>query len=727
MTFRFGFAVAAALLMTRCARRAETFPQAPVVLISVDTLRADHLPAYGYRHLETPAIDRLRKDAVLFENAYAHVPLTLPSHATILTGLLPYQHGVRDNIGFRLSPRHTTLAALLRERGYATGGAVSSYILERSRGLDRGFDFYDDEFGAGAREERPGDATARRLENWADGVGSQRAFLFLHLYEPHSPYEPPEPYQSRYGQSPYDGEIAAADAVVGRFLEYLRRRRLYDRAIVIFVSDHGEGLGDHGEEEHGVFLYREAMRVPLLIKLPGSKSAGASVRGPVGLVDLVPTVTALIGLPAAKDLPGAPLPLEDSSADRSARRIYGESLYPRLHMSWSDLASLTDARYQYIEAPRPELYDLAADPGEKTNLAPGKPPAFRSLRLALQRIERPMQGPERSTPEEVAKLASLGYIGVMSGTLATQDLPDPKDRVAELPKYKRLFTLFYAKKDREAVAASRDLLAVNPRYLPAWRMLSESLARLGEPKEAAAVLEKGIAEVGDTGIGEEISQAYEQLAALLEKSRERGRLERVLREALGRNLVTEPMRRALGRLLTDTGRAPEAVAVLTPLNEGGDTDSLDLLGVALAESGQLEEARAAFEKALAARPESATILVHLGSLALRRKDPAGARDWFEKALRAEPDAAGTLTLLGVSQAALGEEARAREAWRRALALDPRQYDALFNLAILDGRSGRTEQARRALERFVAAAPAERYATNLAEARRLLRSLPRNGS
>ncbi|HEY3205269.1 MAG TPA: sulfatase-like hydrolase/transferase [Thermoanaerobaculia bacterium] len=724
MIFRSGFPVAAALLMTCCARRAETYPQAPVVLISVDTLRADHLPVYGYRRLETPAIDRLRRDAVLFENAYSNVPLTLPSHATVLTGLLPYQHGVRDNIGFRLARGRPTLAFWLREKGYATGGAVSSYLLEKSRGLDQGFDFYDDEFGDGAREERPGDATAERLRKWLDAAGSKPVFLFLHLYEPHSPYVPPEPYRSRHRLNPYDGEIAAADAVVGRFLDDLRHRGLYDGAIILFFSDHGEGLGDHGEEEHGVFLYREAIRVPLLLKLPGSRSAGAVVRQPVGLEDVFPTVMALVGLPTPEGLPGRPLPVAEGTGEHPTRRIYSETLYPRLHMHWSDLTSLTDARYQYIEAPRPELYDLLTDPAERNNLAGGMPPPFRSMRLEVQRLVRPLQSPEASTPEEIAKLASLGYIGVMAGTLTDRNLPDPKDHVAELPRYKRLFTLFYAKNDAEAVAAARDLLVVNPRFLPAWRMLSESLDRLGKPGEAASVLEKGIAEVGETGIGEEISQAYEQLAALLEKSGDRPRLENVLRAAMARNLATEPVRRGLARLLTETGRANEAVAVLSPLKDVGDPDTLDRLGIALAESGKLEEAEAAFQRALLASPRNASVLLHLGSLALRRKDPTAAREWFEKSLRAEPDAPGTLTLLGVARIALSDEAGAREAWQRALALDLGQYDALFNLAILDGRRGRTEEARRALERFVAKAPADRYAANLAEARRLLRLLPK---
>jgi choline-sulfatase len=708
------------LFASACSKREPTFALAPVVLISVDTLRADHLPPYGYRRVETPHLDLLRKDSILYENAYSPVPLTLPAHASLLTGLLPYENGVRDNIGFRLAGFHPTLAVLLRKEGYATGAAVSSYVLQRERGLNAGFDFYDAEFTATSADERPGARTAERLEKWMDTVRGEPVFLFLHLYEPHAPYAPPEPYKSRYAANPYDGEIAAADAVVGRFLDGLRRRALYDRAIVFFLSDHGEGLNDHGEDEHGVFLYREAIRVPLFLKLPGSKDAGRTVTAPVGLIDVLPTVTALLGLPKPANVDGIPLPVDENGAALE-RRLYSETLYPRLQLGWSDLASLTDAHYQYIEAPRPELYDLLADPREKNDLSRLKTPAFRSMRSELQGLARPLRGPDPATPEEVKRLASLGYIGIVPGTLIDQNLSDPKDHVGTLRKLKELFALFYARKDREAIAAAKEVLSENPRILSAWRMMGESLARAGELDEAARVVEKGIEEAGTSGVGEEISQAYDQLASLFDRAGKRGESERVLREAVRQNLATESMKRSLAKILTETGRSPEALTLLSPLSAGGDAATLDLLGVALAESGRLVEARATLLRALE-RNENLDVLFHLGALSLRERDPAGAKDWFERALRLNPRAPGTLTSLGQAQVQLGDDAGALDSWTKAISLDPRQYDALFNLAVLAGRSGRYDQARRALERFLSAAPPDRYAANIAEARRLLRSL-----
>ncbi|MFY9550584.1 MAG: sulfatase, partial [Thermoanaerobaculia bacterium] len=277
------------LAQTGCGRGTSA-AGAPVILISIDTLRADHLPAYGYRKVETPNLDALRRDSVLFENAYSHVPLTLPSHVTIFTGLLPPQSGVRDNLGYALGPAPPTLGSALKAKGYATGGAVSSIVLSHATGVSRGFDFYEDGIEPTkanqtiSRVQRNGAETAALLTNWIRGRGKGPFFAFLHLFEPHSPYEPPEPYRSRYPLL-YDGEIARADEIVGGFLQDLKDRGLYDRALIVFLSDHGEGLNDHGEDEHGVLLYREAIHVPLIVKLPGSRRAGETVAAPVALVD----------------------------------------------------------------------------------------------------------------------------------------------------------------------------------------------------------------------------------------------------------------------------------------------------------------------------------------------------------------------------------------------------------------------------------------------------------
>ncbi|HEX9160675.1 MAG TPA: sulfatase, partial [Thermoanaerobaculia bacterium] len=288
------FSLAVLLILAACSGRITDHPShaTPVFLISVDTLRSDHLPAYGYTGVQTPNLDALRRDSVLYRRVYSQCPLTLPSHLTMLTGLRPGDHGVRDNIGFKLPDNVPTLASLLKQNGYATGAAVSAFVLRRDSGIGRGFDFYDDEVEPVGptqvigRVQRNGEETVRVAKAWIDQQ-AKPVFFFLHLYEPHTPYTPPEPYFSRYANH-YDGEIAYADAIVGDFIGYLKRKQMYDDALLIFLSDHGEGLNEHGEEEHGIFLYRESLQVPLLMKLPKSRHAGEAADAPIELTDVFP-------------------------------------------------------------------------------------------------------------------------------------------------------------------------------------------------------------------------------------------------------------------------------------------------------------------------------------------------------------------------------------------------------------------------------------------------------
>jgi arylsulfatase A-like enzyme/Tfp pilus assembly protein PilF len=719
-------AVAAAIVLgaiAGCARRPASRPDVPIVLISIDTLRADRLPAYGYRGVSTPALDALARDSIVFENAYAQTPLTLPSHATLLTGLLPTRHGVRDNIGFRLSTEHETIAAALKKRGYATAAAVSSFALRKDRGLAAGFDLYDDDFGAGSPDERVGAESAKSLERFAESRAGAPLFLFFHLYEPHTPYAPPEPFRAQYSARPYDGEVAAADAAVGGFLDYLKKRGLYDRALIVLVSDHGEGLGDHGEDEHGVFLYRETIHVPLFVKLPGSKGPSRRVRVPVGLTDVFPTIAEAAGVPARDDDKAVSLARLAEDPGRGTRRIYSETLYPRLQLGWSDLAALTDERFSYIEAPRPELYDLSTDPAQKRDLAAGRPPALRTMRAELLLLRNPQVAPEKPSSEELEKLGSLGYIRVDPGSAQRGTLPDPKDRIGELRRFKQLFDLFYARRDAEAIALARAILSESPQILSVWRMLATSLDRQGRPAEAAAALSTALAKTDLTGSAEDVEQTVGELAALSSRAGDSRAAEKTLSELMQRGVDSEPVRRELARLLHRRGQVPQALALLTDSGKSGDPATLDVYGAVLADAGRLEEARAVFRRALELEPDRADVLLHLGMLSLRENDPASARDWFTKSLAAEPRAPGTLAGLGLAQARLGDNRSALESWDRALDLDPRQFDTLFNRAVLAGRTGDAAGARRGLERFIATAPAGRYSAQIAEARRLLRALP----
>ncbi len=643
-----GLALALAALAISSCRKAESLASqgVPVVLISVDTLRADHLPAYGYRNVETPHLDALRKDSVLFENAYSHVPLTLPSHVSLFTGLLPPQHGVRDNLGYALSSGPTTLAAYMKSKGYATGGAVSSIVLSHVTGVNRGFDFYEDTVEPDrtgqtlSRVQRHGDETAALLTDWIGPRADSPFLAFLHIFEPHTPYEPPEPYKSRYALA-YDGEIARSDEIVGGFLRYLKDQEIYDRALIVFFSDHGEGLDDHGEDEHGVLLYREAIHVPLLVKFPNSRRAGESVGGAVGLTDIFPTVAEVAGLPAPPGLAGKSLTTTlagGAGSKTEERRIYGETLYPRLHLGWSDLASLIDRKNQYIESPRPELYDLVADPGEKNDLSAGLPPAFRSMRAELARLPRPLQAPGSTDPEQVKKLAALGYISASSADLAKKDLPAPRDRIGSVQKLKSGFTALVAHRYPDAAKIFAELLEEEPGMTDVWQMYSEALMRVGREKEALAALQTAarlspgspqvmmalseyFMETGDFAEARRHAEAigdagtaspHENLARIAIAEGDLAAAEKEARAALERYPSRRVPRLILGRVLHDRGDYPGALMELDLAARPRGSESAVplqnlqfLRGDCLARLGRERESEAAFQEEIRMFPSNA--------------------------------------------------------------------------------------------------------------------------
>ncbi|HUE87949.1 MAG TPA: sulfatase-like hydrolase/transferase [Vicinamibacterales bacterium] len=489
-------AIAAAAAAWLVLPRDSAAPSAngPIVLISIDTLRADRLPAYGYQGVRTPAIDRLAADGIVFERAYAHSPLTLPSHASMLTGKLPFEHGVRDNIGFALPATDRHLGHELKDAGFATAGVVSSYVLRKDTGIGAGFDFYDSEMPPASSEmpfgdvQRDGSDSLGVARTWLDSLASDRFFLFFHLYEPHTPYTPP-PAFSRY--APYDGEIAYADSIVGELLAQLRDKGLYDQATIVLLSDHGEGLGDHGEEEHGVFLYDESIRVPLIVKLPRQDAAGRRVSAPVQHIDVLPTILDLVDREVPSGLRGRSLrPLLTGDGVLPERGIYSESLYPRYHFGWSELFALTSAQHRYIKAPREELYDLQQDPGERHNLADKEPSAAAAMRRGLDSLlaAHAVTSPASVSSEERSRLQALGYVATpVDRGLPGQDLPDPKDRIAVLDQLKAAADHTRA---GQYDAASRQLRAVlhdNPAMASAWQQLGNVLTlagRLGEAVEA---------------------------------------------------------------------------------------------------------------------------------------------------------------------------------------------------------------------------------------------------
>ena len=432
--------------------RASAPVNGPIIVISIDTLRADHLPAYGYRKVRTPALDALAADGVVFERAYAHAPQTLPAHVAILSGRLPFETGVRDDVG-AVKPGERLLPQLLRERGYATGGVMSSTRLQKPTGIAQGFDFFDAEMPAASpdarrRDGRDSEAVA---EHWLDTVGTSRVFLFLQLDDLRQTYTPHDSF-SQTG-TPYDGAIAYVDDVVGRLTHYLKSHQLYDRSTIVVLSDHGEGLGDHGEQEHGLFVYDEVLHVPLIVKQAAGGDAGRRVGDLVQQVDLVPTILDLVKAPVPGNLHGRSLKtLLDGTGHLPEEPVYAETLYGRTHFGWSELTTLFDGRYRYIKAPREELYDLARDPHERENLAGTGATPERALRAALDRL---VAGPANAADEDTGGAGS-----------------DPKDKAEVLETYRAALGLAAGRKWGPAIALLQGIVKQDDGLVEVWGQIA---------------------------------------------------------------------------------------------------------------------------------------------------------------------------------------------------------------------------------------------------------------
>ncbi len=712
-----GSVIAAALLATACGRDSSPgpgrFPGAPVIVISVDTLRADHLPAYGYRQVETPNIDGLRRDSVLFERVYSHCPMTLPSHASMFTGLLPTEHGVRNNIGYRFEgEKLRTLAEELRERGYAAGAAVSSYVLRSDTGIDDGFELYEDSIavataGATSEHQRSGTETLKHAQAWILGHREQPFFFFLHLYEPHAPYDPPEPFKSRY-PSAYDGEIAAADAIVGELIRSLKDSGLYDSAIIILTSDHGEGLGDHGEDQHGILLYREALWVPLLVKLPGSHQAD-SISRPTPLAHLFGTVLRLVGI----DLPSRPASWFDSGGDSGgdteaeARPIYSETLYPRIHLGWSELRSLTDGRYHYIEGPSPELYDLESDPGEAKNL-------ITIERREASRLRREMQAAYPATaataaaigeidPEEARNLAALGYVGTPRER-GPGPLPNPRDEVKNLARIKAAFRFADERRLDEAAAALRSLLQENPKLMDVWSKLGEVLVESGRYEEAIEAYRSAITHAErfspDLALalgfaylkhGEAVTAATHARLALKTHPREANELlarvaleegrfdaaEEHVRSALQPGdsqpatlLLLADVERSVGKLERALQSVQEAERRAEELGVGKLQGADYLRGDLLARLDRPDEAATAYRREIAAFPQHLQAYANLAVILIIQGRSAEANELLEQMARSNPHRGAFL--LAAKTLEVFEDRQGAARWRqRAARQDPR--------------------------------------------------------
>lgn len=465
-------------------------PNTPVILISIDTLRADHLSAYGYRKSATPHIDSFAQNGTIFTGVNAQIPLTLPSHTVLFTSTYPFENRVEEN-GERVPAGLTTLASVLRDHGYKTAAFVGSCLLNRELGLDRGFDVYDSPFHieSGAAENpysvrvrRDGALVIRAARQWLDANRGQAVFAFLHLFDLHTPYAAPAA-AGRSGSAGYDAELAYVDQLMGRLRDALEQGGWWDRSLVILLSDHGESLGDHGETSHGYFIYQSTLHVPLLVHWPaGSGDHAARVAEPAGLIDVAPTVLDFLRIPAPAAFHGASL------LHAAAHPVYSESVYARDAFQWAALRGLREGARMFIQAPKPELYNFSADPDEANNLFRADSTEARPLETALAKLvaqfapKRTAGAPE-ILPQMRATLGSLGYLSGGAPGLGSGGA-DPKDRLPEFNLYEKALTALYGGRFETAVASFRELLAHDGRNALARYYLGDAFLRSGKPDDA---------------------------------------------------------------------------------------------------------------------------------------------------------------------------------------------------------------------------------------------------
>jgi arylsulfatase A-like enzyme/Flp pilus assembly protein TadD len=629
-----------------------------LLLVTIDTLRPDRLGCYGSAYLKTPQIDDLAQRGVLFTRAFAHTPETLPSHTNILLGTTPLYHGVHDNVNFHVRPEFLNLAKWLKDRGYSTGAVVGAFPLDSRFGLTQGFDMYDDNYGWQNREalvfvERKAEVVVERACRWLENQKGPW-FLWVHCFDPHQPYDPPEPYKTQYKNSLYTGEVAYTDNSLGKLFSYLRDQKLEDKTLIIFTADHGESLGEHGETTHGYFAYNSTISVPLIIACPGAKPGRVTQN--VCHTDIFPTVCDLLHVDKPPFLQGVSLVPAIEGKELPKRSIYFESLMSYYARGWAPLRGLLEGNNKFIDSPIPELYDLEKDFDEGNNLAASTSlGAFRANLAELTKKQSSAQeqtarqGVDRETRE---KLKSLGYV-------SSSQAPPKKS--------------FTAQDDL------KTLLPYHSRVLEA-----AVLYQTGQAEVAIALLKQVVLERKD------FDTAYTNLAYYFKEQRRMRESLDILRQGYVNNPMSFRILVMYGIGLVEAGRFDEAIDIL---KKGlsivdFDAEAWNYLGVAYWNKGDFEEARKAYEHSLALDTNYPLAVNNLGSLNLsvflKSKDPqayARAVENFKRAIDLDPTYASAYNGLGAALKMAGDVDGAMMNWKKAVELKPDFGFALYNLGL----------------------------------------------
>jgi arylsulfatase A-like enzyme/Flp pilus assembly protein TadD len=619
----------------------EASPASPnLLLVTIDTLRADRLGCYGNSNIHTPNLDQLAKAGVVFENAVASTPLTAPSHASIFTGLYPTVHKVRDTGGFILQPSHRTLAEILQQQGRATAAFVGSSVLKKHFGFNAGFTVYDDEMPksdphavAGEYAERRAGEVVDRAISWLGSQSGKRFFLWVHVFDPHSPYNPPAEFRETYRGRLYDGEIAYTDQQLGRLFEAVRTKN----TLIVVLSDHGESLGEHGEYTHGVFLYDSTLRIALMLAGPGVP-AGLRVRSQARTIDLLPTLLELIGSKAPDAVQGTSL-VPTFKGKTAESRSYVESLYPKINMGWAELRGIRTDRWKYIRAPKPELYDLVKDPGETTNVIADHPSDAQQFEADLQaaggveKVETTL-----ADPHTMAQLKSLGYLGGTSGreyTLTGKGI-DPKDRADVLKLLYLAISPDAAMPSSQQIPILRRALTADPSNPSIYYHLGDAYGKAGRPVEAM----------------------------------------KLYQDAIHRGLRNAWLFSRLGYLFVRQGNKSEAILAFETAAQLNPTDieSLNDLGTAYLEMGRTGDAERVLQWSIAADVANPLAYNGMGLVSIQKQDMGAARSYLEKAVQLDPDILEAQLNLGRIYKITGATARARACFETFLAkASPTEY------------------------------------------------------
>jgi choline-sulfatase len=648
------------LFLNRCSRSSNIGPKPEVasarrdvnvLLITVDTLRADYLSCYGGKAVPTPNMDALASRGVLFAQAFAQVPLTAPSHACILTGTYPPVHKLRDNGGFILDSGVPTLATITQQAGLETAAFVAAAVLDHYYGLNRGFNNYVDEMttkrGKGALPgvvpEVRAEIITRRALNWLDtqlqhGIGKtpQRNFLlWVHYYDPHFPYDPPPPYRTRYAKNLYGGEVAYADAQVGRLLKGLAERGLQERTLIVLLGDHGESLGEHGEYTHGVFLYDSTLHIPLVVAGPGV-AVNKIVTQQVRTIDVMPTILELLGLPAGEKAQGVSLaPALTQGKDVPANDAYSETIYPKTNLGWAELRAVRTPQYKLIQAPTPELYRLQTDPGESRNVKSQYPAEFDQLQKKIQEVAgaESSQGLLERQPissETLRQLQSLGYAtaGARRDLRLDMSGPDPKERVQVLGIIERTSKMINQHQYSSALPLLHGGVQQDPTNPFLYHLLGLCHQQLGQHQKAVQVFQEAIANKVDTDqMQAELGNSYLRLGDLQQAVN-------AMETAAGMNMTDLQNLTNLATLYLQMGRPADTERTLRAILAQDDryAEAYNLLGTLEIQRGQAELARGYFEKAIECDPDLAEVYVNLGLLAENAGQPQQAVVYYRKFL-----------------------------------------------------------------------------------------------